>query len=159
MEGHHIGGRQRVCGFGVTQPPVGGFANSPEGIPVLGADLTTDPEVAGITDDGFGPQGSPLFEVLFQARRFVVTGECGIDPFGQDPRAEGARSAATEPAVKDQHHLIGSADIEVIANHPFKPHPAGLGPVEDAGLGDFELTEGQVVCITGLPVGCGEGRG
>jgi hypothetical protein len=38
MEGHHIGGWQSLYAFGVTQTPVGGFANSPEGIPVFRAD-------------------------------------------------------------------------------------------------------------------------
>jgi len=36
LKGHHIGGWPSICGFGVTQPPVGGFTNSPESIPVLG---------------------------------------------------------------------------------------------------------------------------
>jgi Sulfatase len=33
IEGGHIGGWLRVCGFGITETPVGGLANCPEGIP------------------------------------------------------------------------------------------------------------------------------
>ena len=55
IKGGHIGGWLSVCSFGVTETPVGGFANCPEGMPVLGADTTTDFEVIGITDDRFGP--------------------------------------------------------------------------------------------------------
>src|SRR5262245_41140019 len=40
-EGGHIGSGLRVGGFGVTQTPVGGFTNGPEGIPVLRTDAAT----------------------------------------------------------------------------------------------------------------------
>src|SRR6202011_1700886 len=64
VEGHHVGGWQSVCAFGLTQAPVGGFANSPQGIPVGRAEPAPDSEVLGITDHGFGTQRTPLFEVL-----------------------------------------------------------------------------------------------
>ena len=53
LEGGHIGCRHGVCGFGVGQTPVGGFANCPEGIPVLSTDAPWDSEIAGIADDRF----------------------------------------------------------------------------------------------------------
>src|SRR4029450_3907924 len=64
VEGHPVGSWQSVCAFGVTQAPVGRFANSPEGTPVFRADPAPDSEVLGITDHGFGAQRPPLFEVL-----------------------------------------------------------------------------------------------
>jgi hypothetical protein len=73
VEGHHVGGWQSLCAFGVTQAPVGRFANSPEGIPVFRADSAPDSEVLGVADHGFGAQRPPLFEVLLDTRGFVIT--------------------------------------------------------------------------------------
>ncbi len=67
-KGGHIGGRLCVCCFGVTESPVGGFANCPEGMPVLTADATPDPEIVRIADDCFGSERPPLFEVLLDPR-------------------------------------------------------------------------------------------
>src|SRR5713101_3234042 len=44
-KGGHIGGGLSVCGFSVAQTLVGGFANCPQGIPVLRADTTPDSEI------------------------------------------------------------------------------------------------------------------
>ena len=142
VEGHHVGGWQSLCAFGVTQAPVGGFANSPEGIPVGRADSAPDSEVLGIADHGFGAQRPPLFEVLLDTGGFVITAQRGIDAFGQYPSPEWTRCRAVESPIKDQHDLIGSTDVEVIANDPFKPHPASLRSVKYIGVGDLKLAEG-----------------
>jgi hypothetical protein len=52
-----------------------------------------------------------------------------------------------DTTVEQQHHLIGTPDVEMIANDPFKPHPARLRSVKDAGLGDFELTKSQAQSV------------
>jgi hypothetical protein len=44
--------------------PVGGFTNCPEGIPVIRADATPDPEVIRVADDQLGAEGPALLEVL-----------------------------------------------------------------------------------------------
>jgi hypothetical protein len=80
--GHHVRGWQSVCAFGLTQAPVGGFANSPQGIPVGRAEPAPDSEVLGITDHGFGTQRPPLFEVLLDTGGFVITAQRRIDAFG-----------------------------------------------------------------------------
>jgi len=54
IEGGHIRGRLRVGSFGITQTLVGGFANCPQGIPVLPANATADPEIARVADNGLG---------------------------------------------------------------------------------------------------------
>ena len=63
VEGHHVRGWQGVFAFGLTQAPVGGFANSPQGIPVGRAEPAPDSEVLGIADHRFGAERPPLFEV------------------------------------------------------------------------------------------------
>ena len=60
QEGGHVGGGVCGCGFGVAQTPVGGLANCPEGMPVLGADAPADPEVAGVADHRLGAQRPSL---------------------------------------------------------------------------------------------------
>ena len=65
---------------------------------------------------------------------------------------EWTRCRAVESPIKDQHDLIGPTYIEVIANDPFKPHPASLRSVKHIGVGDLKLAEGQLVDIAGLPV-------
>ena len=88
VEGHHVGSRQCLCAFGVTQAPVGRFANSPEGIPVFRADPAPDSEVPGVADHRFGAQRPPLFEVLLDTGGFVITAQRGIDAFCQYPSPE-----------------------------------------------------------------------
>jgi hypothetical protein len=61
VEGHHVGGWQSVCAFGVTQAPVGEFANSPEGIPVGHADPA--PPGAGQTPAAHPPRLIPRASV------------------------------------------------------------------------------------------------
>jgi hypothetical protein len=60
--------------------------------------------------------------------------------------------------MKNQRDLIRSAHVEVIPNHPFKPHPAGWRPVEHTGVGDLELAGRHLVPISGPDVGIGKGR-
>ena len=65
IKGGHIGGWLSVCSFGVTETPVGGFANGPKGIPVLRTDAAPDVEA--------------LCKVLLDPRRLVVTAQRGVD--------------------------------------------------------------------------------
>jgi hypothetical protein len=63
-EGGHTRGGLCVCGFAITQTPVGGLVNGPTGIPVLRTDVASDTEITRVTDDGLGTQRSFLFEIL-----------------------------------------------------------------------------------------------
>jgi hypothetical protein len=61
VEDHHVRGWQSVFAFGVTQAPVGGLANSSQGIPVGRAEPAPDSEVlAGFADDCFGAERPPI---------------------------------------------------------------------------------------------------
>ena len=62
----HVGSRHRVLRLGVAQTPVGGFANCPEGIPVLRADAAADSEVIRVADHGLGTECPSLFEILLE---------------------------------------------------------------------------------------------
>jgi hypothetical protein len=53
-EGDHIRSGTGIGSLCVTQTLVGGFANRPKGIPVLGGNPPTDTKVPGVADHRFG---------------------------------------------------------------------------------------------------------
>jgi hypothetical protein len=69
--------------FGLEQAPVGALADRLE-LPKIGQALA-NPEVGRVVDGGFGAQGAPLFEVLFDLAVLVLDVEAGIDAVGDDP--------------------------------------------------------------------------
>jgi hypothetical protein len=50
-------------------------------------------------------------------------------PFGQYAGAEASGRAPGHPAVKDQLHLIGPADVQVLADDFLEEDPAAEGSV------------------------------
>ena len=106
-KGDHVGSGLRVCRFGVTETPVGGFANGSKGIPVLRTDTAPDVEVTSVADDRLGTQRPSLFKVLLDPRRLVeVTTQCGIHSSSHDSGTKPAGSAAVDPAMENQRDLI-----------------------------------------------------
>src|SRR5215469_22182 len=158
-KGGHVGSGLRICRFGVTQTPVGGLANGPKGTPVLHADTAPDTEVIHIADNGFGTQGPSLFEILLDPRRLVVTAQGGIDTPGDDASTKCSGRARANPSTKDQRDLIRAADIQVIADHAFKPHPACRRPVEHVGVGNFELPKRHLIPVSSADIGLAKRRG
>jgi hypothetical protein len=61
--------------------------------------------------------------------------------------------------MKDEHDLIRPTNVEMVPNHPFKPHPARWWPVEHTGVGHLELAGRHLVSIAGPDVGVRKGRG
>jgi hypothetical protein len=61
--------------------------------------------------------------------------------------------------LENQGNLIWSPYVQVITNNSFKPHTTGLRPIEHAGLGYLQLTEGQFVSVIALELRWGERRG
>src|ERR687888_286317 len=70
-------------------------------------------------------------------------------PGGQHAGAEASGRAPGHPAVKDQLHLIGPADVEVLANDFLEEDPAAEGSVQDLGQGELGLEDGNLVAVTG----------
>ena len=50
------------------------------------------------------------------------------------------------------------ANIEVIPDHSFKPHPTRLRSIEHTRVGDFHVPEGQVVDVASLQILLGQWR-
>src|SRR5690242_15021112 len=61
--------------------------------------------------------------------------------------------------MKDQCDLIRAAHIQMIPDDSFKPHSTGLGTIEYASVGNFELPKCQLISVTGAEFSLGEGRG
>ena len=61
--------------------------------------------------------------------------------------------------MKDERDLIRAADIQVIADHAFKPHPACRRPVEDVGVGNLELAKRNLIPVSGADIGLAKRRG
>jgi len=99
-EGDHIWSGTGIGSLRVVQTLVGGFANQPQGSPVLGGDPLADAEVPGVADHRLGAQRPVLLEVLLDPAGLVVAVDLRIDVPGDHLGAEGARRAAGDPPVK-----------------------------------------------------------
>src|SRR3954466_152403 len=70
-------------------------------------------------------------------------------PFGQYAGTEASGRTPGHPPIKDQLHLIGSAQIEVLADDFLEEDPATEGSVQDLGQGELGLEDGNLVAVTG----------
>ena len=120
------------------------------------AQVLADAEIAGVVDGGFGAQCPAFLVVLLDARALVVDVQRGNHALGDDAGAKPPRGAPGDAPLEDQLHLIGPADIEVLANHFLEEHPAGDGPVQHLGERELRLQDRQVVAIAGRPVSAGK---
>jgi hypothetical protein len=152
-KGGHIRGGLSICSFGITQSPVGRFANFFHGTPVLGTDAPSNSEVLRIADHRLGAEGFTLLEVLFESRRFVIATQCWIHTFGQHARAKCSWSGPPDRTIKNQCNLMRTADVEMIPNHAFKPDSPRLWSVKYTRVGNLELAKGQFVDVSGSHIG------
>ena len=53
------------------------------------------------------------------------------------------RPRLTHPAIDQQRDLLGAAEVEVVADGGLEPGPGPAGLVEDRGVGDLELGDGE----------------
>src|SRR3989304_2166935 len=79
-----------------------------------------DLKVTGIVDGGFGAQGTTFFMVLLDARMFVIDMQSRGHSLGNDASAKAARCGLGDPTLKDQLYLLGSTQVQVIADGLFK---------------------------------------
>ena len=124
----------------------------------------TDGEVASIINGGFGAGpgeglAGNLLVILLDLGALVVDVQRGRDPFSDHPGAKGARGRLGNATLKDELHLIGTPQVQVLADDLLKEEATGQGSVQDLGERELGLQDGQVVGVTRLPVGLGEGMG
>jgi hypothetical protein len=118
---------------------------------------TTDLEIVGVVDRGFGAKGLAFFVVLLDLGLLVLNVQRGHNPLGQNARAEAPRRATGDTPVEDQLHLIGSAEIEILPDDLLEETTPRDRPIEHLGQGELGLQDRELIPITGRPVRWGEG--
>ena len=68
--------------------------------------------------------------ILLDSGVFIIDMQGWDHPIGNHPCAELAGGTSAAAPVKNQLHLAGSADVEILADHLFEEHPAGYGPIQ-----------------------------
>ena len=106
----------------------------------------------GIVDRRLGPQGAALLMILLDPRTLVVDVQRRCYPLGDHAGAEPTRRLLGDPPLEDQLHVIGPADVEVLADHFLEEDAAGGGTVEDLGQGELSLKDRNVVAIAGCSI-------
>jgi hypothetical protein len=114
-------------------------------------------KIPGIVDDGFRPQGPAFLEVLLDPALLVVDVQRGHYPLGDDAGTKAARGVFAHPPVEDQLHVVGSAEVEVLADDLLEEDPSGDGAVQHLGQGALRLQDGEVVAIARRAVLRGKG--
>jgi hypothetical protein len=141
--------------FDAQEASVGGKADLPQGGQI--AERTTNLEVIGVVDGGFGAKGLPFFVVLLDLGFLVLDVEGRHDALGENARAEAPRCASRDTPLEDQLHLIRTAEVEILSHDFFEEAAPGDWPIEDLREGELRLEDRELVPIARLPMGGREG--
>lgn len=82
-----------------------------------------------------------FFEVGLGAARFVVGDDLRVDSLGDDFRAERARRLGVQKPSEDDRDLVGTSEVEMIADASFEEGSSRGGTVKDTRVGEFESDE------------------
>ena len=81
------------------------------------------------------------------------------DPVGDDAGAIPRGRALGHATIEDQLHMVGAAEVEVLAHHLLEQHSALHGAVEDLGQRELRLQNRQLIADVCGAVGGGERMG
>ena len=95
--------------------------------------------------------------VLLDLGFLVLDVQRGHDALGQHAGAEAPGRAARDAPIEDQLHLIGTAEVEILADDLFEETAAGQRPIEDLGQRELGLQDRELIPIAGGAVRRGEG--
>ena len=122
-------------------------------------------EVVGVADHRLSAQGAPLLVVASLATRLLLKRECLTCGDGMTPpvmtRVRYREGGASGDACveEDQLHVVGAAEVEVLAHHPLEEYASLHRALEDLRQGELRLRHRDVV---GMPAarpapvnGCG----
>src|SRR5882672_6059244 len=133
---------------------IGGEADFPQGGKIL--ELSADGEVAGVVDGGLGPECAALLVILLDAAVLVVDMERRDDAFREPARTETTRCGPHHATIEDELHLVGSAGVEVVANHLFEEETPRKRTVKDLRQREFGLQGADLVAKAGCTISCRE---
>ena len=111
-----------------------------------------DLEVAGIVDGGLGAQRPAFLVVLLDLGVLVVHVQRRDNPLGEYARAKPPRRVLFHEALEDQLHLVGPAEVQVLADNVLEKEPARLRAVQHLGERKFRLQDRNVVTVAGLAI-------
>ncbi len=138
----------------LQQPTVGPEADLPELWQV--AEKPADAEVACVVDGGLGAKRAFQLEVLLDPGVLVADMQRGIHPMGDDARREPARRALVDSPVEDQADLVGTPQVQMVADHLLEPLPSMQRTPEHLGAGELRLQDRVPVAVAGIAVLPGE---
>jgi hypothetical protein len=119
-----------------------------------------DTEVAGVVNGGLGPKGTPFLVVLLDLGMLVVNVDRWRYSLRDDPGAKAPGSAFDDSAAKDERHLVGTTEIEVVADDFLEEDPSGERAIQDLGEGERCLEDREVIAVATSPaIRPGEGMG
>ena len=134
----------------VYKTSVGLKANSPQSGKVR--QPFADAEVARIIDRGLGTQGATLLVILLDPGTLVVDVQRWRNPLGDHTGSEPPRGALADAPAEDQLHVIGPADVQILADHFLEENPTGSRLVQDLGQRELCLEDRYVVAVAGRAI-------
>lgn len=86
-------------------------------------------------------------EVLLDLGVAVADMEAGMNALGQHPRARRLSPGALAAATEEELDLVRAAEVEMVADHLLEELATVQRSVEDPGVGDLRLQDGELVGV------------
>jgi hypothetical protein len=94
-----------------------------------------------------------VVEVLLDLGAAVVDLQRRLDAGGDHAGVEAARGLARDAPAEHDRDPVGAPQRELVAQRLFEPLAARQRPVEDPGVGQLELAEGELVAVAAAALG------
>src|SRR6516165_4212899 len=115
-----------------------------------------DPEIVGVVDRRLGSQSPIFLVILLDPGVLVMDVQRRGHILRHHPRAKPGAGVAQYPAIKDELHLLWTAEVEVLPNHLLEEQSAMHRAVQDLGGRELALQDRDRIAIAGLAVSASE---
>src|ERR1700685_100056 len=114
-----------TCSLHFEEPAIGGKADGAQLWQVV--QTLADAKVVGVVDGGLGAQGPAFLVILLDMAVFVIDVQRWGHPLGDDAGPQRRSLPSRQPSLKDELNLLGTAQIEVLADHLLEELSATCG--------------------------------
>jgi hypothetical protein len=90
--------------------------------------------------------------ILLDPGVLVIDMQRGNHPVSNYASAEAAGRGLIHATIKDQLHLTGPADIEILTDHFLEEHAAGDWPVQNLSQRELRLEDRNLVTIASFAI-------